>query len=223
MARVFVTGGTGYLGRPTIRALIARGHEVRALVRPGSEAKLPMGAQPVSGNALDPDSFVDRVAAGDVFLQLVGTPKPSPAKAAEFERVDFASASASVRVASLRQVSHFVYLSVAQPAPVMQAYVGVRARVESLIADAKLRATCLRPWYVLGPGHRWPYALAPLYWLWGKLPTTRETARRLGLVSLDEMVSALVYAVESPPPSGVRVLDVPAIRRAALGAGAAEG
>jgi nucleoside-diphosphate-sugar epimerase len=120
-------------------------------------------------------------------------------------------------------VSHFVYLSVAQPAPVMQAYVGVRARVESLIADAKLRATCLRPWYVLGPGHRWPYALAPLYWLWGKLPTTRETARRLGLVSLDEMVSALVYAVESPPPSGVRVLDVPAIRRAALGAGAAEG
>ena len=40
---VFVTGGTGYLGRPLIRELLIRGHTVRALVRPGSEKKLPAG------------------------------------------------------------------------------------------------------------------------------------------------------------------------------------
>ena len=37
---VFVTGGTGYLGRPLIRELLTRCHTVRALVRPGSEKKL---------------------------------------------------------------------------------------------------------------------------------------------------------------------------------------
>jgi uncharacterized protein YbjT (DUF2867 family) len=38
--QVFVTGGTGYLGGALLPALLARGHRVRALVRPGSEAKL---------------------------------------------------------------------------------------------------------------------------------------------------------------------------------------
>lgn len=42
---VFVTGGTGYLGTPLIRALVKRGHSVRALVRPGSEKKLPPEAK----------------------------------------------------------------------------------------------------------------------------------------------------------------------------------
>ncbi len=37
---VFVTGGTGYMGRHLIPALLARGHTVQALVRPGSAAKL---------------------------------------------------------------------------------------------------------------------------------------------------------------------------------------
>ncbi len=60
----------------------------------------------------------------------------------------------------------------------------------------------------------WPYALIPMYWLFERLPGTRETALRLGLVTLEEMVAALVQSVESPP-SQVRVLEVPAIRSAA--------
>ena len=47
---VFVTRGTGYMGRRVIERLIARGHAVRALERPGSERKLPAGATAVAGN-----------------------------------------------------------------------------------------------------------------------------------------------------------------------------
>jgi len=50
---VFVTGGTGYVGRPLIEQLASRGHQVRGLVRPGSEAKLPRVAEPIVGSALD--------------------------------------------------------------------------------------------------------------------------------------------------------------------------
>jgi uncharacterized protein YbjT (DUF2867 family) len=50
--RVFMTGGTGYLGQRLIPALLKRGHEVRALVRPGSEHRLPVGCPAVIGNAL---------------------------------------------------------------------------------------------------------------------------------------------------------------------------
>jgi hypothetical protein len=75
-----------------------------------------------------------------------------------------------------------------------------------------LHATILRPWYVLGPGHRWPYVLIPAYWLFEKLPLTREGAQRLGLVTLEQMLQTLTNAIASPAPN-VRVLGVPEIRQ----------
>jgi hypothetical protein len=44
------------------------------------------------------------------------------------------------------------------------------------------------------------------------LPATREGARRLGLVTIGQMVKALVKAVEEPPAEGRRVVDVRGIR-----------
>jgi hypothetical protein len=82
-----------------------------------------------------------------------------------------------------------------------------------MIKEAGLTAVVLRPWYVLGPGRRWPLALLPLYKIAEWWPSSRETARRLGLVTIEQMVQGLVAAVETPPPAGqIRVVDVVAIR-----------
>lgn len=209
---VFVTGGTGYIGRPLIAALLARGYTVHALVRPGSEAKLPRGALPVFGNALDPSTFVAGVPPNATVVHLVGTPHPNPAKAAEFRRVDLASIRATAAAAQQAAARHLVYVSVAHPAPVMRAYIAARQEGESLVEATGIPATILRPWYVLGPGHRWPYLLVPIYAALRRLPATRAAAERLGLVTRDAMVAALVRAVETPPVHGVRRVDVPEIR-----------
>jgi nucleoside-diphosphate-sugar epimerase len=212
---VFVTGGTGYIGRELIAALVARGHTVAALVRPESTGKLPAGAQPIVGDALDAATFARAIPAAATLVHLIGTPRPNPSKAREFERVDLASIKASVDAARRAGVAHLIYVSVAQPAPVMRAYIAARAAGEAAIAEAALTATVLRPWYVIGPGHRWPMLLRPLYALLERLPATRDGARRLGLVTLEQMVSALVFAVEHPPQRGaIRIVDVPAIRAA---------
>lgn len=184
---------------------------MRALARPGSETRLPAGCERVLGNALDARSFADRVAPADTFVQLVGVAHPSPAKAAQFRDVDLVSVAASVSAASSAGVRHFVYVSVARPAPVMRAYQEVRGQGEALVAASGLDATFLRPWYVLGPGHRWAGLLRPGYWILERLPATRQTALRLGLVTLAQMVRALVAAVEEPP-RGIRVVEVPEIR-----------
>jgi len=195
-----------------IPRLLARGHRVRALVRKGAEGRLPSGCDVRIGDAVDAATFSGAVAPADTFVQLVGTPRPSPAKAKEFVAVDLASIRASASAAAGAAVGHFVYVSVAHPAPVMQAYIAVRVEGEALLAASGVRATILRPWYVLGPGHRWASALLPLYWIAERVPASRETARRLGLVSLAQMVAALVYAVEHPSES-TRVVEVPDIRR----------
>ena len=213
---VLVTGGTGYIGQPLVQALLERGHKVRVLTRPGSSQKVPPGAVAVVGDALDAESVTAALRPTDTVIHLVGTPHPGPGKAAEFERVDLASIRATVAASRARGISHLVYLSVAQPAPVMRAYVAARAAGEAAIAAAGLRSTILRPWYVLGPGHRWPLVLTPFYAVALLIPGLRESARRLGLVTREQMVTALVRAVERPAPKGMTVLDVPMIRQATL-------
>jgi uncharacterized protein YbjT (DUF2867 family) len=90
-----------------------------------------------------------------------GVAHPSPSKAQQFIDIDLRAAREAITAAKEAGIEHFVYVSVAQPAPAMKAYVAVRAECESEIAKAGLNATSLRPWYVLGPRHWWPLALVP--------------------------------------------------------------
>lgn len=213
MAFVFVTGATGFMGRSLAVELLRRGHQVRGLPRTGSEQRIPAGCEAVTGDPLNAASYRGRVAPADTFVQLVGVSHPSPAKAARFREIDLASAQAGLDAAASAGVRHFVYVSVAHPAPIMKEYIAARSDAEEAIRASGLPATILRPWYVLGPGRRWPLLLLPAYWVMGALPRTRESAQRLGLVTIDQMVAAMTRAVERPP-KGARILDVPQIRLA---------
>jgi uncharacterized protein YbjT (DUF2867 family) len=212
--RILVAGGTGYLGRAVCPLLVARGHAVTLLVRPGSESRVSAGCAALTGDPLRAASYEH--GPQDTLLLLVGTPHPAPWKAAQFEAVDFAAGSAAAEAVTARPARHVVYLSVAHPAPSMHAYWRVRERVEALLAASGVPATFLRPWYVLGPGHRWPVVLRPLYALAERLPGSRDTARRLGLVTLAQMRDAIVAAIEAPALRGTRIVEVPDIRATAL-------
>jgi uncharacterized protein YbjT (DUF2867 family) len=212
---VFVTGGTGFMGRRLIVTLLERGHAVKAIVREGSRQRLPEGVEAVVGDALSPESISQHVIAADTFVQLVGIAHPNPSKADEFRAIDQTAGCSGAEAAARRGVRHFVYVSVAQPAPVMKAYIAARSAVEERIEQLGLNATILRPWYVLGPGRRWPVLLKPLYALLGLLPQSRASARRLGLVTNEQMNAALVNAVETPA-IGIRIVEVPQIRQSRL-------
>lgn len=214
MAHIFITGATGYLGRSLAATLVARGHQVRALVRPGSEHKLPSGCEAVVGDALNAATYANAIAPADTLVHLVGVAHPIPSKAKQFQTIDLASARIAVSNARAAGIKHFIYVSVAQPAPIMQSYIDARAAAEQAIHQAGLNATILRPWYVLGPGHRWPYLFLPLTWLLERLPGTRETARRLGFVTHAQMTAALCHAVESPA-CGILIMNIAEIRKCA--------
>jgi len=208
---VFVSGATGYVGSCLIPLLLTRGHRVTALTRQESRHKLPEGCEVAIGDALDGASYRHLLNGADTFVQLVGVAHPGPAKTRQFVEIDLKSALEAIGVASGAAVSHFVYVSVAHPAPVMKAYIDVRSQCEQSLKESGLNSTILRPWYVLGPGHRWPYLLIPFYKIAEAWPSTRPSARRLGLVTLPQMVNALAHAVDSPP-EGIRILEVPEIR-----------
>jgi uncharacterized protein YbjT (DUF2867 family) len=208
---IFITGGTGYMGSRLIPLLRKRGHDIKALVRSGSESKLAAGATGVIGDALQTDSYTEDVRGSDTFVHLIGVPHPSPAKGKQFHDVDLVSIKVAIKAASDAGVRHFVYVSVAHPAPVMKEFIAVRSAGEEMVRESGINATFVRPWYVLGPGHWWPYAILPVYWVLEKIPNTKESAERLGLVTIDQILSALIWSAENPP-SGVQIVDVPRIR-----------
>lgn len=210
--RLFVSGGTGYLGSRLIPRLVDRGHHVTALMRQSSTATQPRGCHSIIGNPLDAATFAESIRSHDTFVQLVGVPKPAPWKGPQFRSIDLVSGLASIEAATQAHVAHFIYVSVAQPAPIMKDYLAVRQQCEDRLRVSGLRATMLRPWYIVGPSHWWPLGLQPVYWIMERIPSTNESATRLGLVTLEQMLKTLVWAVEHPPES-IRVIDVPEIRR----------
>jgi len=213
MKTIFVTGGTGYIGRRLINLLLAKNYTVKALVRKGSESKLPSGCQPIIADPFDPSTFKSAISHGDIFVQLLGVPHPGPKKKELFRTIDLASVKASVAAAEEAGVSHFVYISVAQtPTRIMRDYQQCRAEAEEEIMSSGLRATFIRPWYVVGPGHYWPLILQPVFKLLEILPPTSEKAKALRLIKLKQVLKTLVFAIKNPFP-GTRIIEVSDIRR----------
>ncbi len=77
--RVFVTGGTGALGRHAIDALVADGHEVSALVRSPQKAAIVerQGAAPVEVSLFDEAGLTQVLAGHDAVANLASALPPT--------------------------------------------------------------------------------------------------------------------------------------------------
>src|ERR1022692_1732364 len=131
MQPIFITGGTGYMGKRLIAALLAESYP---------EAKLPTGAIPVIADAFAAKSSQDEMRAFNICS--IAWCSPPGAKEKElFKNIDLAPAEASAIAAKHAGVKHFVYISVAQtPAKIMQDYQQSRAVGEEAIINAGLSA-----------------------------------------------------------------------------------
>jgi uncharacterized protein YbjT (DUF2867 family) len=214
MKPVFVTGGTGYMGRRLIALLLEKGYTVKALVREGSEKKLPKGCSYITGNPFNASAFSKDIPAGASFVQLLGVAHPGPKKKEQFRTIDLASAKASAGAAKQAGVHHFIYVSVAQtPISIMKDYQRCRAEGEDAIRTTQIPATFIRPWYVVGPGHYWPLLFQPLFTILEWIPATSQKAKALRLVTLKQMLHTLLHSIENKPATGVSVIEIDAIRK----------
>lgn len=212
MKQFFIIGGTGYIGTRLIKRLIKNDHHVTALVRKGSEQKVPFGAEVVIGNPFDAGTFQSFIPKDAIFIQLLGVAHPSPKKVQQFRNIDLKSVKVSADAASAAGVSRFIYVSVAMvQSKLMHTYQEVRKEGEAYCMEKKLLCTFIRPWYVLGPGHWWPVLLLPLYGLAELIPSWRNKFRRMALVTIQQMLDALLYAAEAKPQS-LRILEIKDIR-----------
>lgn len=70
--KVFILGGTGFIGKHVIPALLQENHEVYALIRPHSKASLPGNVIQVSGDGMCPGAWQKIVPEVDAIINLAG-------------------------------------------------------------------------------------------------------------------------------------------------------
>ncbi|MEM9736186.1 MAG: NAD(P)H-binding protein, partial [Pseudomonadota bacterium] len=140
MTRVLVLGGTGTIGRATVRALLDQDHRVRCLIRRGSPP--PEGAECQEGSASDP-ADLDRAMAGvDAVISCLASRTGAPSDA---WAVDHRANLAALRAAEGAGVSHFVLLSAICVQRPRLAFQRAKLAFEAALSASALTWSIVRP------------------------------------------------------------------------------
>ncbi len=144
--RIGVVGATGYIGQHVVRELVARGHEVVALVRPGSrDAGGLVGAELLVGNVASdrPDPAVDEFVDGcEAIVSCVASRTGLPDDA---WRVDYGANRRVLDACLAHGTQRFVLLSAICVQRPRLAFQQAKRRFERELESSGLRHSIVRP------------------------------------------------------------------------------
>jgi uncharacterized protein YbjT (DUF2867 family) len=153
--RVLVSGATGFVGREVVQELLARGHEVRALVRRGSEKKLQdrERVEISPGDSLDRDAVFAAAADCDAVIHLVGIIREFPGRGVTFERVHVQATRNVVDAAVAAGARRYLHMSALGARPrYADPYHLTNYRADEYVMNSGLAYTIFRPSVIYGPG-----------------------------------------------------------------------
>lgn len=143
--RVLVLGGTGTIGRATVRALVGRSHDVVCLVRPGSDPGLPAGAEARFADVTDPVALARdgvRGEAFDVLVSCLASRTGAPRDAWAIDHDAQANALAACRAA---HVGHVVLLSAICVQKPLLAFQHAKLAFEAALIASGIDYSIVRP------------------------------------------------------------------------------
>ncbi|MEX2237037.1 MAG: NAD(P)-dependent oxidoreductase [Dehalococcoidia bacterium] len=229
-----VTGASGFIGSQICRRLEAAGHEAVAFVRKSSNRQRLQGSdlEVMTGDIRNQDSLRTAFHHAEAVVHCAALADPY-ANPWESRAVNFIAAFNVCRAATDSGVSQLVQMSTAavyardhprgvplreearlvKEPPVYDTYSINKAAAEGYVQDfgraGRLATTILRPGVVYGPGDRVSAALVSLMHR-GKLIIPAGRDRRLPLIHVDDLGSAVLAALSNSPAGARRYnLDGP--------------
>jgi len=111
--KVFITGGTGFIGKEVVRKLLEGGHEVYALARSERSAAVlvGMGAYVVPGDIIDTESMRGGMSGCDLVIHLAAWYKLGAVDAAQAEAINVGGTRRVLRLAVELRIPKIVYVS----------------------------------------------------------------------------------------------------------------
>ena len=208
---ILVAGGTGFLGRHVVGALVARGHPVRILSRdPVTAAELGQ-KETVGGDVRDAGSLNDAVDGCDAIVmaaQFPGHPVEKPRRGRSYDAVDRAGTENLLAAARRAGVSRFIYVSgahVGQGRP--EPWFVAKHRAETAVRTSELSWMILRPSWSYGEGDRALNRIARIVRFSPVVPVLGWTKQKVMPVWAGDVGEAIARAFETDAAWG-RVFDI---------------
>ena len=208
--KILITGATGFVGRAVCHALIARGYEVQILLRdPLGVRKIPatLGASIIMGSLGDETSLAVACAGMDCVLHLAGMAHAGRALEQQAMDTNLGGTQNLLLAAIKANVGRLVFLSsslaeaAANERGDITAYGKSKLLAERLLQEAaragQIEVSILRSVNVYGPGMKGNIALMIAMIEKGRLPPLPKINNRISLVSVQDLASALILAIES--------------------------
>lgn len=202
---IFLTGGTGFVGRAVARAVRARGHRLRCLVRPGSEGRFAgdPGVEPVPGDVTRPEGWAASVRGADAVIHLVGIIREVPRRGVTFERLHAEATAHAVEAARRAGVGRYLQMSALGVRPGARArYHQTKWRGEEAVRGSGLGWTIFRPSVIFGPGDGFVSLLARLVRFFPVVPVVGDGRNRLQPVAVEHVAEGFARALEAPAAVG---------------------
>lgn len=206
---ISVIGGTGFVGQALVERLLAQGHRVHLLVRPGSRDKAPKHPDCIhfEGRLEEPGSLKACIASTDAVIYLVGLLRENPAAGITFELLQLQGVEHSIAAARDSGVKRFLLMSANGIEAGDTAYQRTKRQAEQALKNSELDWTIFRPSVIFGdPKGRMEFCSqlkaelidspvpAPLFYE-GLLPL-KAGEFQMGPVWVGDVASAFVTALE---------------------------
>ncbi len=203
--KVFVTGGSGFVGRQVVRRLAAEGYRPVCLVRPGSENRLPavQGLHVRIGDVTDSASLVGALEGCEAVIHLVGIIREFPARRITFERLPLQATVNLLAAAEAQGLGRFLHMSAnGAVADSATAYYRSKWQAEQQVCGSSLRWTLFRPSIIFGREDRFCSLLSKQIRLLPLVPVIGDGCYQLAPVAVEDVAAGFVAALRRPASEG---------------------
>jgi NADH dehydrogenase len=199
--KIFITGGTGFVGGHVVSELLRRGHQLRILVH--HRAPAIEGVEQVEGDVTRLASFESVVAGCDAFINLVGIIREFPSRGITFARLHVEATANVCAAAEKADIKRYIQMSALGTRPdAVSLYHKTKFQAEQLVRSSGLEWTILRPSLIYGPEDAFINMLADQMRLAPVMPVIGSGTYRLQPIHVDDVARSCAMALEMPETVG---------------------
>jgi len=200
--KIFIAGGTGFVGGHLTTELLQRGHEL-VLLAHGHSGSTRSGISFVKGDVTDPASYGPAMKGCDAVINLVGIIREFPAKGVTFERLHVEATASMVQAAQHAGVLRYLQMSaLGTRLDAVSGYHRTKWRGEELVRGSGLAWTIFRPSLIFGPKDAFVNMLAANLRLAPVMPTMGDGNYRLQPIHGADVARCYADALEKPETAG---------------------
>jgi len=203
--KVFLTGGTGFVGSEVLRQLAAAGHTPRCLVRRGSEKKLALdsGVEIHHGDVTEPATLKGALKGCDAVIHLVGIIREFPGRGITFEQMHTAATRHMVAAAKEQGVRRYLQMSAnGTRENAATAYHRTKWAGEEAVRASGLAWTIFRPSLIFGPQDAFVNMIAGMIRSLPVVPVLGDGRYRMSPVAVEDVAAGFVRALVHPETAG---------------------